>query len=59
MRTRLRFDSLTRMPPRALSRFVVVGPKVSDKAVIPSSICNARVSAYIVRQPVTPFSFTG
>lgn len=34
----------------------VVGPKESDRAVIPISYWSARVRAYITGQPVCPFS---
>lgn len=36
----------------------VVVPKLSDRVVMPDSYWRQRVSAYIVGQPVSPFSWT-
>lgn len=42
-----------------VNRDSVVAPKLSESAVMLSSICSARVSAHTVRHPVIPSSSTG
>lgn len=48
-------SSLGYLAVRVLS---VVGPKLSESAVMPSSYCRARVSAYMVAQSASPLSCT-
>ena len=43
----------------AVSVASVVGPKLSDRAVIPSSCCRQRIRARMVAQPVRPSSPIG
>ncbi|WP_345034223.1 hypothetical protein [Kutzneria kofuensis] len=50
------FGSVTGTPPRCASLPSVIGPKLSDSAVMPSSCCRALVSEYSVDQPTRPSS---